>query len=90
MLENIIAGEEPAPEWLTLNYGDKNVKINCLDVIIKKDLLENLNKDNFILSSSNLVCFYTPITNTKRQSTKSLHNNLLSCLSGYLYDTHLI
>ena len=36
-LKKKIAGEEAAPEWLTLTSGDKNVKINCLDVIIKKD-----------------------------------------------------
>ena len=32
-----IAGEETVPEWISLNSGDKNIKINCLDVITKAD-----------------------------------------------------
>ena len=34
-LKKKIAGEETLPEWISLNSGDKNIKINCLDVIIK-------------------------------------------------------
>ena len=36
-LKKKLAGEEAAPEWLSLNSGDKNVKINCLDVILKNE-----------------------------------------------------
>ena len=36
-LRKKLAGEDPTPEWLSLNSGDKNIKINCLDVIIKND-----------------------------------------------------
>ena len=36
-LKKKIAGEETVPEWISLNSGDKNIKINCLDVITKAE-----------------------------------------------------
>ena len=36
-LMNKISGEETVPQWVSLNSGDKNIKINCLDVITKTD-----------------------------------------------------
>ena len=36
-LKEKIAGEETVAEWISLNSGDKNIKINCLDVITKND-----------------------------------------------------
>ena len=35
-LRKKIAGEDILPEWVTLPSTDKNMKINCLDVIIKQ------------------------------------------------------
>ena len=36
-LKKKIAGEETVPECISLNSVEKNIKINCLDVITKVD-----------------------------------------------------